>query len=274
MKQGLFKLFVAIILSNALPLFAVEAEDGPIAISDENAAAVEAAMLRGYELYRYDQAAWHTTDAMMEDLDHAEKAAIRGWVITEVGEDLLVTYWKKSAAGFEAVYSARYDGRTVSERTIHSPENAMLTEEQISRIHAQQIPDASKLMRCGKAPFNTVTFPTGKQDGSYYVYFLVPQETLDSLPLGGHFRFEVRDGQVVGERGFTKGCYTAKLASGSDGERLEAVAISHLLDPIPTEIHAFSVYAAGVPIIVIVIEPESVWQIATKNGIPFAERIQ
>ena len=37
-------------------------------------------------LYRYDQAAWHTTDAMRRDVPDAALATIRGWVVTPDGD--------------------------------------------------------------------------------------------------------------------------------------------------------------------------------------------
>jgi hypothetical protein len=49
---------------------------------------------RGQAIYDYDQAAWHTTDAMTEKhLPDAALRAIRGWVVEPQGDALRVTYF-------------------------------------------------------------------------------------------------------------------------------------------------------------------------------------
>ena len=74
------------------------------------------------------------------------------------------------------------------------------------------------------------------------VYLLTPQTSNDSLPFGGHYLTEVSaDGKVGPFRHFTKSCAEFPI-NGDDKSKGEpnALIITHLLDPIPTEIHVFS----------------------------------
>lgn len=261
----------ALLLFSAPSLQARDAD--PSQISAIEAAQLESALNRGDMLYRYDQAAWHTTDAMLEEIPDPGNFGVRGWVVTPVDGGLQVTYWKASESGFEGVFSAVYDGANVIERRILSGDDAKLSKGQLELVRASGVADPSKLERCSQSPFNTVVMPSGKDSGSHYVYFLTPQTTLKELPLGGHYRFEVLADRVVSERKFTNGCIGLQLGDDGSNKKPVALAISHSLDTIPTEIHAFSVFAAGMPIYVIIAEPERTWSVEISSGVPRARLV-
>lgn len=277
-----FALFGTLLLASAMPLQA-EASDPP-AMAEAEAADLEGALNRGLDLYRYDQAAWHTTDAMLEDISDPAKAGVRGWVVTLVEAGRLVTYWKPAGDRFEAVYSAVYDGEHVVSRTVHDADNATLTSKQIALIRAGKVPEAAKLERCSDRPFNTVIMPSAKESGSIYVYYLTPQTSNSAIPLGGHYRFEVLDGEVLGQRAFTNNCIELSLTGEqNEGQSISkrkgkgkpsALFISHLLDPTPTEIHVFSVLTARVPIYVAINSLDRLWVIDSPGGKPRAEIIE
>ena len=94
----------------------------------------------------------------------------------------------------------------------------------------------------------------------------LPQETLDEVPLGGHYRFEVLDGKIVDSRTFTNSCISLPTGADDEGNKPAGLTISHLLDPIPTEIHVFSTYAARVPIYVITSQNERIWVSEVSGG--------
>ena len=52
--------------------------------------------------------------------------------------------------------------------------------------------------------------------------------------------------------------------------KAEGFVISHLLDPTPTEIHFFSVFAGQTPIYVITTQNERLWVTEVVNGEPRA----
>lgn len=85
-------LLAAIAICTANPL--VAADKGDETVSDEDALGIEQAMERGLALYRHDQAAWHTTDALREDIADLGGSGIVGWVVTEEDGGHRVTFWK------------------------------------------------------------------------------------------------------------------------------------------------------------------------------------
>ncbi|MEA3063228.1 MAG: hypothetical protein QOJ94_3009, partial [Sphingomonadales bacterium] len=110
---------------------------------------------------------------------------------------------------------------------------------------------AKGLPRCSKAPMNTVVLPPAAPDGPTYVYVMTPQTDSKIIPFGGHYRIAVAADGTVGEiRPFTNSCI-AMPYKPPHGATPAAMVITHLLDPVPTEIHVFASFVAGVPIMVI-----------------------
>ena len=248
------------------PSIAEEFEN-PFAMSAEEQTSVQESLDRGLALYQYDQAAWHTTDALMEDVADPSGAGITGWVVVPDEQGWLVTYWRPEGDGYLGVYSALWDGTEVSERKVLPPEEAELSDEQVALIRAGNVPDAAQLTPCANAPFNKVIMPSGNANGSTLVYFLTPQTSLDSVPMGGHYRFEVLDGKIVDQREFTKSCLLLPIRREGQ-EAPKALVVTHLLDPVPTEIHVFSIFPATMPIYVITPENDKVWAVDSPGGQP------
>jgi len=262
MMAGLMRLLGAVALLLAVP--ATAQPDEARRTSAEDIAAIQSAVDRGEMLYDYDQAAWHTTDAMREDMDPVARG-VRGWVVTPQGDGLLVTFWKADGEGFAGVYSALWTGRDVRSRTVLEGSAGRLSDEQLGQIRAREAVDVSGLARCVDAPFNAMVIPTGEV-GEVFVYFMTPQTSTKALPFGGHYRFTVRDGTVVDQRSFTRTCLDVALEGPEEGDDLVAMTVSHLLDPVPTEIHVFSMLAARKPVFVATTTNERVWAAEVSGG--------
>ncbi|NRD88587.1 hypothetical protein C8024_02580 [Sphingopyxis sp. BSNA05] len=229
--------------------------------------ALQLALDRGFDLYRYDQAAWHTTDAMREDIEDLDGSGIRGWVVTNVETGLLVTFWKPEGDRLQGVYSAVWGDGKVSDRRILAGKEAELSAKQIELIDASRAIDASALERCSKSPFNLVTLPPAKAGDPILVYLLTPQTSHFNIPLGGHYRFAVENGKVIDQRQFMTSCFALPVA-GEPGQEAVAIAVSHVLDPVPTEIHIFSAFAARMPIYVITTQNKFQWVADVSEGRP------
>ncbi|MEO1044111.1 MAG: hypothetical protein AAFX04_01585 [Pseudomonadota bacterium] len=142
------------------------------------------------------------------------------------------------------------------------------TERQIQRIRAVKLIPTVELERCVGAPFNMVAFADEAKPERDLVYILVPQTENGVYPLGRHYRLMVEDGKVIDQRSFTKGCISLPVKPDNEGNRPAALTISHLLDPVPTEVQVFSVLAMRVPLYVITAENEAVWAIELVKGQP------
>jgi hypothetical protein len=82
------------------------------------------------------------------------------------------------------------------------------------------------------------------------VYFLTPQMKTGSWPLGGHYVVEIAaDGTAKPPRPFTRSCLDTGQPKEAKG-KAEALVVSHLLGPVPTEIHVFTSFTSGLPIFV------------------------
>lgn len=239
------------------------------AMSDTDASAIQLSLNRGFEIFRYDQAAWHTTDTMLEDVKDPRGKGISGWVVTAADDGLLTTFWKKDGDGFRGVYSAIWTGSSVTHRQLLEGSDSNLGTQQIELIRARLAVDTSKLERCSDKPFNSVILPAEKPGDPILVYMLTPQTSANSIPMGGHYRFAVVDGKTVEQRAFTKSCIELPFGkSDRKNGKPEAMFITHVLDPIPTEIHVFSVFATKAPIYVGTSSNDHVWVTEISQGQP------
>lgn len=244
-------------------------------LSSADRAAIALTLERGQKIYRYDQAAWHSSDTLRKDIKDINNSGIRGWVVTEVGDDLLTTYWRRDGDGYAGVYSAVWTGSKIGDRRILSDEAAKLSAEQIKLIKASAAVRADQsieLTRCSDRPFNSVVMLGNTADDPILYYYLTPQSTLDAIPLGGHYRFLVKDDKVISHRKFTNSCIS--LPTGDKDKKPEAITISHLLDAVPTEIHVFSVYAAKLPLYVITTSNENLWVVEISSAQPRIRKLK
>lgn len=244
-------------------------------LSSADRAAIALTLDRGQKIYQYDQAAWHSSDTLLEDIKDIDNSGIRGWVVTEVGDDLLTTYWRRDGDGYAGVYSAVWTGSKIGDRRILSDEAAKLSAEQVKLIRASAAVRADQnieLTRCSDRPFNSVVIPGSTADDPILVYYLTPQSTLDAIPLGGHYRFLVKDDKVISHRKFTNSCIS--LSTGDKDKKPEAITISHLLDAVPTEIHVFSAYAAKLPLYVITTSNENLWAVEIISAQPNIRKLK
>lgn len=230
-------------------------------IGAEELAAVQLALDRGMLMYRYDQAAWHTTDAMLAALPQSKLTQIRGWVVTPTEGGLLVTYYGGEAGQHFGIYSVVWTSGTnvIHGQMLSSP----LTGEIARLAGVRDAASSADLLLCAGRPFNTIILPRADAEHEDSVYFLTPQTATGSIPMGGHHRVDVFNGHEVARRSFTRSCLEL-----TPGDGAAAMAITHSLDPIPTEIHVFSVYGLGVPLYVSTNEAQRVWSIETLSGTP------
>lgn len=266
--------FVAAFMLAASPAFGNDP-----AIAEGEKAQLQLALNRGLDIYRYDQAAWHITDTMMKDVKDPWATGIRGWVVTKVEDGHLATFWAPDGDGFRGVYSGVWTGSQAIRRKLLTREESVLSSEQVDLIRAvnrvRQEAEAGNLQRCGSKPFNAVALPPEKSGDPVQVYFLTPQTTFASLPLGGHYRFAIKDGTIVEQRGFTKSCLELPLDGGAkDKGKPAGLMMTHLLDPVPTEIHIFSVLAGRVPLYVATIENNALWVVEISGGQPRARKLK
>lgn len=230
-------------------------------------AATGSAVERGKVIYFYDQAAWHTTDALKEDVKDLNATGIRGWVVTPVSDGLRVTYYSVTERGPRAQYIARYDGGTVHDRrVVGSDEAGILTDAELRVYRAQATANEvmnkeanrRKLLACSKGRPNTVAIPLAGEPRSVAVYYLTPQATNDSLTIGGNYRIDVPENGEPKWRSFSSSCLNLPV----DRKNRGFLVTTHFLDPHPNELHAFLSLSAKVDLVVVTVEDGSAWGVS------------
>jgi hypothetical protein len=249
-------------------------------VSEEEAAAkiphyreMKAAIVRGREMYFYDQAAWHATDRMLEDWGERPTTDLRGYIVLPGEGD-----------GLDAVFFGEQEGKTV-EFARYRVEGSKVVGGGPADEDAR--PELSPLGRrmvaargialdearqqefgfCNRERPNTLILPPDADD-IVSVYFLTAPVSNDAYPVGGHFRIDVdAAGKVTNSRRFLNTCFVAEYgkAAGGDDGRPVALVLSHLLDPQPTEIHVFASYYIPVDLMVVTTENELLWSVARGN---------
>lgn len=249
-------LILLAIVTAATPA-AIAAKDkspAPI-VSAEDAALIARAEARGRLMYAYDKAAWIGTDDLQVKLPDF-KTKVGGWIVDGPAEAPVLVFFDRT--GTKAVYVAQFrDNKMVSSKVLGPGDDATLSPARLKMIDARTralaAASGAKLGFCANGSPNSIVLPPETPGGPYLVYFMTPQVNANSLPFGGHYLFEVaQDGTVSGPRRFTRSCIELSTALP---KKVVALVISHLLDPVPTEIHVFSQLAAKVSVMVVVENP-------------------
>ena len=229
----------------------------------------------GALLYRYDQSAWHVTDAMLAALPEAARPRIRGYVTTAAPNGLRTTFFGEGGMGYQRLYSAVWTGSAIADAwQFKTGGESTLTEAELRLVDARKVAlaAAGQLAMCNDARPNMIVVPE-PNDSIVHVYVMTPQTKDGVYPLGGHHRIDVRDGKVVAQRDFTRTCVTFDKSSVPAGGKPQAAFITHLLDPVPTEMHAFTVMAMQLPLYVGV-KDGRIYEVGLKDGQPTARLVQ
>ena len=208
------------------------------------------ALDRGALLYLYDEAAWHGSDELTEH--HKDLvAAAHGYVVSGTQDDTQLVFYDETKT--RAIFRAAYHNERLASSGPPSAERAALTDLERQLIAARDKAIAAfvaaDVKTCAKARPNISLLPPDRPGGPIIAYLMTPRTSMQSLPLGGHYSVEIRsDGSTGPVRHFTNAC--AELALVEKGKRPEALLMTHLLDPVPTEIHVFSSMTGHIPIYV------------------------
>lgn len=238
----------------------------------QNAAAVEKvaidqALARGRLMYAYDQAAWHGTDDMMSKVADPGHT-IGGYIVDGPAASPTLIFFDKDAKEPHAVYIAEFrNNQLVSSRVLGAGDDRALSAARKTMILARSTGIAAwkreTPLYCGSTAPNTVVLPPEWIGGPYLVYVMSPQSDARSWPFGGHFRVEIdSDGSPGALRVFNKGCLDVKEPQDA---KTAAMVVTHLLDPVPTEIHVFTALASHHPVVVATPNGKTWW--VTGEGI-------
>ena len=214
---------------------------------------------RGRLLYQIDRAAWLATDDLLAKVKDPEAQGFKGYVVERTEGGFTVTFYAAENGRLAAAYVASVaDGKVVESRAVPAGSRPPLTPIQLRLATARDV--APKLgYRSCTSPFNAAPIPPASADAPLDLYLMSPQVRPKEYPFGGHFKVTVApDRKVLAKRKFTNSCLNMAEAPQQDAQPV-ALAVTHLLDPLPTEIHVFTSLSAGKP--VYVMTKKGVWQV-------------
>ncbi|MES2021669.1 MAG: hypothetical protein V4460_10235 [Pseudomonadota bacterium] len=244
------------------PPSAVPGSTAPSPTAPSNEQRIAHASNTGRLIYGFDRAAWVSTDALMAAVPKDQLTGVGGYVVEVSDEQTLhVTYYRESNATAQAFFVADVRGGKVV-RQEQLPQPVALTPSQAFLAHAREIAveraKAQKYEPCTPAPFNTVVLPS-PNGGPVAVYLLTAQQDAATYVMGGNYRVVVApDGHVLSSRPFNVSCLAMKPPKLPPGATAEGFMTTHLLDPVPTEIHVFTSYNLHMPLFVGT-APKTVW---------------
>jgi len=237
---------IAAAMSAASPVAAQSSETSDLI------AAIRLAVDRGEMLFLYDRVAWLGTDDFRDHYANLMGQS-GGYVVTGDETRTELTFFDKAQS--KAIYRATFTLGKLAKSGPPAADHAELTPLEKRTISAKEKALAAfqqaNVALCAKANPNLTTIPSADPAGAIIVYLMTPQTALKIYPLGGHFSVEVgQDGSVGKVRRFTNTCIGVPLNQVPKDGKPVGFAITHLLDPTPTEIHVFTSLASKMPIYV------------------------
>lgn len=241
----------------------------------EEQQALRRAEATGLTIYNHDHAAAVATDALGALGIFKSDKRIRGWITEEQGEGILVTIISGDA---NEAPQALYRVSVSKEGEVIGPPQELTTPQALTEFESGA---AAARIFAGKYSFqpcaehyNTVVLPSDLSASPNWVVYLIPG-TQDALriPLGGAHRLELdaTAQHLINERGFTRSCLVLGDPKADTKHRPVMLVATHLLDPVPTEIHVFWNVWTGIPLDILTPPYGTVWAIS-KGHISLVQR--
>lgn len=223
------------ILAIALGLAAVAAGANepapPPMTAEQESAALRAAEAAGLAIYRHDQAAAVASDAGLEVRAFKKHKRIAGWITEQRDDRIVVTFIDRTPAALYRVMVGA-DGKAGRLETLDAP--TPLTAYEAGAAAARNAAVNAGFQPCAKS-YNSVVLPGADPAGAPWVVYLLPGTTDPKVvPLGGSYRYEIKDGKVAGQHAYTRSCIQLQNDPNSVG-----MMVTHLMDPLPTDVHVF-----------------------------------
>ncbi len=237
-------------------------------------AELERIVRRGRQLIAIAQAGSVATRDMLTRISDPEGVGIVGWIAEPAGNAMTITFYGNGAAGPVAIYRGDVLGGRVTERQIHlGGDRPPLTPLQARMAAARAATDDLDNAACGGASFNVLVVPPASATESIDVYQITPETQEGRIPFGGHFRTTVAaDGSVSASRGFSPNCLDLAVPAAPANQPPPPLAVTHVLDPMPTELHVFLAALARRPLLLATGEPQRIWLVTGERIAEVRER--
>jgi hypothetical protein len=241
----------------------------------EEQAALRKAESTGLAIYKHDRAAWVATDAIATIGGTQSDRGVRGWITEERNDGILVTF---ISGNDDHAPQALYRVSISTNGDVSGPPQELkvpeaLTDSESGAAAARAFALKSPFQRCAD-DYNTVVLPADSSPSPNWAVYLLPAtKDVSRIPLGGAHRLEFDSTRqnLVSERGFTKACLVLGDPKGDSKHRPVGLFTTHLLDPVPTEVHVFWNLWTGIPLYIATPPNGTIWKIS-KGQISLVKR--
>ncbi len=209
----------------------------------------------GYEIYLRDIAASRGTDATVAAVDLRERGAV-GWLTVPHENGFKVRFLDSSE---RSVVDVSVDPHSTLRPLVvaHDPPDEISPRE-VSMWRARQLA-ANQPFRACSDRYNTVVLAEDDaSESNWVVYLLAATVDPTQIMLGGHHKFRVNSAgtQILSHIPLTRSCLSTRYQ-----ESLASIAVSHVISSKPIETHVYLNHLHGIPIVVVVIEPQESFRI-------------
>jgi hypothetical protein len=241
----------------AMPSIADSETNGAPPIREFDLKTIE---MLGQSIYKCDAYAARATDILFEKVgrpEKLEKEKIRGWIVLEQKNDVLVRFIRQVDEGFGPAYDIRF---AYPDRGILTKATGKLSPDEVAQFNARQLA-LKNIPEFFSPRYNTVVLPDVDGKG-FLVYALAATTDPDLVFIGGHYRLTVSpDGRKVEQvdRLFKSFLVLSKSKVPKDGEAVGLVA-SHVVSKTPVETHVFVSLLHDQPLFIVTLEGK-MWKI-------------
>ena len=250
------RLSMAVLLAGRV--FMAGAQEAMPPTTEELAAISE----RGRMLYEYDQAVWHSTDAVQTS--NPTSVAGQRSIARKVNGNWTVVFGKLNEEGtrFEIAYEAHQQATLRDFAVSKEPEER--EDEGFFLYAARAIELATKDFGKATRPYNVAVLPA--QPGQLYVYLYPAQTEARVYPLGGDLRYLVsEDGNNLLEKRWMH--QTITEVALRPGKKVASRSHRHVWSDLPEDTDVFHVLAEDPPIPELIATPHFLYQVKTDGTI-------
>jgi len=219
---------------------------------------------RGRLIFALDRVAWVATDDLHNRVPDPVAAGIRGYIVDSDEGGFIPIFFGEEDGRLVAIYRARVAGPGgITEPAVFAPgQRPALTPRQARLAQTLMAVSRGRVVRCTQAAPNVSIIPPERDDAPIDVYITAPQMRQGFVQFGGHERISIGpDGREIARRGFTRSCLEVPAPPEEVRRQGGMLGVSHLLDPVPNEIHVFLAMAARMPIVVMTQNPDRMWNV-------------
>ncbi len=216
-------------------------------LAPADAPRLDAVAATGAAMYRLDQAAATATDLAQAQRAFRRDKRVRGWITEDLGSAVAVYFLDDAGQAIYRVDVPDSDEVSGALQVMDTPlvlDGALAAAVQARASALAALESADDFGGCSRQ-HNTVVLPVDGHPGRFHVYILPGTTRHHVVPIGGSYRVEVDNGQVIAQRPYTRSCIELQNPPGN-----VAMMITHLLDDTPTEVHVFWSLWAGTPLMV------------------------